>query len=93
MVAADRVLLVGLGRERDFNEAAYRTALAAATRALRSTGASEATICLTDLALKRRARVAWLLDVGLGPVQTFGFTSLTRVTPGASSAASAPSGR
>jgi leucyl aminopeptidase len=60
-IPADRVLLVGLGRERDFNEAAYRTALAAATRALRSTGASEATICLTDLALKRRD-TAWKIE-------------------------------
>src|SRR5258708_4285862 len=53
-IPADRVLVVGLGRERDFNEAAYRTALASATKALRSTGASEASICITDLALKRR---------------------------------------
>src|SRR5882672_2738503 len=60
-IPADRVLLVGLGRERDFNEAAYRTALAAATRALRSTGAPEATICLTDLALKRRD-TAWKIE-------------------------------
>jgi leucyl aminopeptidase len=52
-IPADRVLLVGLGRERDFNETAYRTALGAAMRALRATGASDATICLTDLPLKR----------------------------------------
>src|SRR5471032_2819026 len=39
-IAADRVLLVGLGRERDFGESAYRAALLAAVRALRATGAS-----------------------------------------------------
>jgi leucyl aminopeptidase len=60
-VPADRVLLVGLGRERDFNESAYRTALAVTMRALRSTGASDATICLTDLALKRRD-VGWKVE-------------------------------
>ncbi len=53
-IPADRVLLVGLGREREFAEGPYRAALAAATKALRSTGATEATVCLTDLPLKRR---------------------------------------
>ncbi|MEP7069505.1 MAG: leucyl aminopeptidase [Usitatibacter sp.] len=60
-VAADRVLLVGLGRERDFGEAAYRTAMLAAVRALRMTGASDACICLTELPLKRRD-VAWKVE-------------------------------
>src|SRR5687768_15000404 len=40
-IPADRVLLVGLGRERDFNESAYRASLVAAVRALKATGASE----------------------------------------------------
>jgi leucyl aminopeptidase len=52
-IPADRVLLVGLGREREFNESAYRTAISAAGKALKGTGASDATVCLTDLALKR----------------------------------------
>jgi len=60
-IPADRVLLVGLGRERDYNESAHRLALAAAVRALRTTGASEATICLTDVALKRRD-TAWKVE-------------------------------
>jgi leucyl aminopeptidase len=60
-IAADRVLLVGLGRERDFNEAAYRTALTTAVRVLRTTGASEATLCLTELPLKRRD-MAWKVE-------------------------------
>ena len=60
-IPADRVLLVGLGRERDFNEAAYRSALAAAVRALRATGASEACVCLTELPLKRRD-TAWKVE-------------------------------
>jgi leucyl aminopeptidase len=52
-IPADRVLLVGLGRERDFNESAYRNAISAAGKALKATGASDATVCLTDLTLKR----------------------------------------
>src|SRR3954467_15953033 len=51
---ADRVLLVGLGKEREFNESAYRASLNAAMKAIRSTGTIEACICLTDLAVKKR---------------------------------------
>ena len=53
-VPADRILLVGLGRERDFAEAQYRVAMSAAVKALRATGASEATVCLTDVPVKKR---------------------------------------
>ncbi len=53
-VAAERVLLVGLGRERDFREKRYREAVAAAVRALNATGANEATLHLTELAVGRR---------------------------------------
>ncbi len=60
-VAAERVLLVGLGRERDFLESAYRTALAAAVKALKTTGATEAAICLTDLTVKGRD-IAWKVE-------------------------------
>ena len=52
-VPADRILLVGLGREREFNEPAFRNAMSAAVKALKSTGTSEATVCLTDVPLKR----------------------------------------
>jgi leucyl aminopeptidase len=53
-VPADRILLVGLGREREFGEAAFRTAMSSAVKALKGTGASEATVCLTDVNVKRR---------------------------------------
>ena len=53
-VAAERVLLVGLGRERDFREKRYREAIAGAVRALNATGADEATLHLTELAVGRR---------------------------------------
>jgi leucyl aminopeptidase len=50
----DRVLLVGCGRERDFDEAAFRKASAAAARALQGTGALDAVSFLTELEVKGR---------------------------------------
>jgi leucyl aminopeptidase len=60
-VAADRVLLVGLGKEREFGEAAYRKALAAAVGALKGTGTSEATVFLTEIPVKKRD-TAWRIE-------------------------------
>ena len=60
-VAADRVLLVGLGREREFGEAAYRGAIAATARALKGTGAADVTVSLTELDVKRRD-TAWKVE-------------------------------
>ncbi|HXF66427.1 MAG TPA: leucyl aminopeptidase [Burkholderiales bacterium] len=57
-VAAERVLLVGLGREAEFGERQYREAVAAAIRALNATGAGEAALHLTDLEVGRRD-AAW----------------------------------
>ena len=51
---ADRVMLVGLGRERAFDEAAFRKALVASARALRATGAIDAVSFLTHLDIKGR---------------------------------------
>ncbi len=53
-VPSDRVLLVGLGREREFGESAYRKALASAVKAVRATGTTEASLYLTDLPLRKR---------------------------------------
>jgi leucyl aminopeptidase len=50
----DRVLLVGCGKERDFNLRQYRKIIAAATRALNEGGAMEATFYLTELPIKGR---------------------------------------
>ena len=49
-VACQRVLLVGLGAEKSFDEKAYRKALGNALRALKATGASDAELHLTSLA-------------------------------------------
>jgi leucyl aminopeptidase len=57
-VAAERVLLVGLGIEREFHDKRYREAVATAVRALNATGAEEATLHLTELAVGRRD-AAW----------------------------------
>jgi leucyl aminopeptidase len=56
--AADRVLLIGLGKEKEFSEKEYRNALATAVRALDATGSADGAIYLTDLSLKKRS-AAW----------------------------------
>jgi leucyl aminopeptidase len=56
--ASQRVLLVGLGPEREFVESSYHSALAATTRILRTSGASEATLCLSELPVNGRGG-AW----------------------------------
>ncbi len=48
--ACERVLLVGLGAEKSFNEKAYRNAVAVALRAIHATGAVDAELHLTSLA-------------------------------------------
>jgi len=51
--ATGRILLVGLGRESEFREKQYREAVAAAVGALQRTGAEEASLHLTELAVGR----------------------------------------
>jgi leucyl aminopeptidase len=53
-IAAERVLLVGLGRETEFGQRQYREAIAAAMRALSSSGAKDAEFHLTALVLDGR---------------------------------------
>src|SRR5574338_201462 len=54
----DRVLLVGLGKEKEFRDKEYRDAIAAAVRTLNETGAFDGVMCLTELPVKKRD-VAW----------------------------------
>ena len=58
---ADRVLLVGLGKERDFREREFRGAMRAAVRLLNETGSYEAVVYLTEEKVKRR-EVAWRVE-------------------------------
>jgi leucyl aminopeptidase len=60
-LASERVLLVGLGREREFLETSYCTALCSAIKTLRTTGAAEATICFNELTVNGRDS-AWKLE-------------------------------
>ena len=57
-MAAERVLLAGLGREAAFRDKQYREAVAAAIRALNASGAEEASLHLTELVVGRRD-AAW----------------------------------
>ena len=83
-VASERVLLVGLGRQREFFEASYHTALSAAIKALRTTGATEATICLDELPIKGRDG-AWKIEQAVLAVMegTYRFDKLKSKPPNA----------
>jgi leucyl aminopeptidase len=54
----DRVLLVGLGREKDFREREYREAIRAAVTTLNETGAFDGAVYLTEVPVKKRD-AAW----------------------------------
>jgi leucyl aminopeptidase len=53
-IEADRVLLVGLGKEKEFRDSEYRRAVTAAVRQLNDTGAQDGTLYLTELDVKKR---------------------------------------
>ena len=58
---ADRVLLVGLGKERDFRDKEFRMAVRSAVKLLNETGSYEAVIYLTEEKVKRQ-EVAWRVE-------------------------------
>jgi len=60
-ILAERVLLIGLGKERDFQEKAYRAALAQAIKTLQDTGSMEATVTLSELPVRKRD-VTWNVE-------------------------------
>ena len=53
-VLGDRVLLVGLGREKDFREREYRASVHTAVTTLNETGAFDGTLFLTEVPVKKR---------------------------------------
>ena len=57
-IAAHRVLLVGLGKETEFNEKAYRDAVAAAIGAVKATGSKEVVLAVSDAGVDKRD-AAW----------------------------------
>jgi len=60
-VAAERVLLVGLGAEQEFSESSYHTALGATTSVLRTTGAADATLCVDEVSISGRD-IEWKIE-------------------------------
>ncbi|HVK56865.1 MAG TPA: M17 family peptidase N-terminal domain-containing protein, partial [Burkholderiales bacterium] len=60
-VSSERILLVGLGKERDLQEKSYLTAIRSAVKRLVETGAAEAILYLTELTVKKRD-VAWRVE-------------------------------
>ena len=57
-ILAERVLLVGLGKEKEFGEKAYRDGVALAVKTLNETGSFDGTLFLTEVPLRKRD-VAW----------------------------------
>jgi leucyl aminopeptidase len=58
---SDRVLLVGLGKERDFRDREFRQAVRSAVKLLNETGSYEAVVYLTEEKVKRR-EVPWRVE-------------------------------
>src|SRR5438309_9689354 len=58
---SDRVLLVGLGKERDFRDKEFRSAIRSAVKLLNETGSYEAVLYVTEEKVKRR-EVAWRVE-------------------------------
>ncbi len=53
-VAAERVLLVGLGREREFGEKGFRDAIGTSIKFLRDSGSTDATLYVAELPVRKR---------------------------------------
>ncbi|HEY8355760.1 MAG TPA: leucyl aminopeptidase [Methylophilaceae bacterium] len=73
-VAAHRVLLVRLGKERELDEKHYRQAIRAAVKAVNATGAADAVSYLAEVAVRKHDigwRVAQLAEVTLDAVYRF----------------------
>jgi leucyl aminopeptidase len=58
---ADRVLLLGLGKERDFRDKEFRSAIRSVVKLLNETGSYEAVVYITEEKVKRR-EVAWRIE-------------------------------
>jgi leucyl aminopeptidase len=81
-VAAERILLVGLGPEQEFIENSYHTALCVATKMLCTTGADEATFCVSELSVNGRDG-AWKVEQAVVAVMdaTYRFDKLKSDPP------------
>src|SRR6266849_2026295 len=70
-VAAERVLLVGLGERKEFAEAAFRDAVRAAAAALKELGAKDAALYLVDAKIGSRALGWYVRHAVLGMRDAF----------------------
>ena len=57
-LVCNRVLLIGLGKEKEFRDKEYGAAIRSAVKALEATGAADATLFLTAIPVKKRS-VVW----------------------------------
>jgi leucyl aminopeptidase len=60
-LTAERILLVGLGKEREYHDEAYQGAIRTTVKALSDLGVSEAFLCLTETPVKKR-NLAWNVE-------------------------------
>ena len=65
-VVADRVLVVGLGREEAFGPAQYREAVRSAVRAVADSGAADATFYFGELPVKGQGSEWQAMQLGIG---------------------------
>ncbi|MEZ0232515.1 MAG: leucyl aminopeptidase [Methylophilaceae bacterium] len=76
-VAATRVVLIGLGKEREFKEREYRQAVRASVRALASSAAANVTTYLADIPVKKYDaawKVAQLVEIAQDSTYRFDAT-------------------
>jgi leucyl aminopeptidase len=78
-IAAKRILLVGLGRERDFRDKPFRDACRAAARALAESGTTEAVSYLAELPVRERSLEWKIMHAALIAAETsYRFDGLKR---------------
>jgi leucyl aminopeptidase len=82
-LSAERVLLVGCGKEREFNDAAFQTVIQTTVHTLQDTGSLDAICCLTELTVKGRDTLWNIRQAALTALNTlYRFdTFKTDVTP------------
>lgn len=66
----DRILLVGCGKERDFDSRAYEKACRAAANELKTMGGVDAACYLTELVVRGRDDVAWNIKHAVGSLES-----------------------
>ncbi len=80
-IASERVLLVGLGKESEFDERAYRKAVAASIKALSNGGVETAGSFLSELVVKKHNahwKIAQLVEVALDNCYRFDHYKTTK---------------